>query len=306
MRSLVLAGLGRMLYWVPLPEGPTAAVPWDRDVASAVARISRHGTDVVPHEVAERLTVESPDRRIVAIDPELAAAISHGTGRSVAVASLPEARRARGRLPPPRPDEEREFLRALARVRLEEGLRSPAEVLITLAREEERVERAVGRELRAAESFVASPDSPLASYAEEWSRTRASFERHHRALRARVETAARDLLPNLSALVGPVSAARLLSAAGSLASLGRLGAPRLQVLGARRRPSAERGPRYGILYRADRMDDVPLSRRGAYARSLAALAVIAARADATTRTSLAAWLTGRRDRRVDRLRRSAG
>jgi RNA processing factor Prp31 len=51
------------------------------------------------------------------------------------------------------------------------------------------------------------------------------------------------------------------------------------------------------------MDEVPVARRGAYARSLAALGVIAARADATTGRSLATVLVGRRDRRVEALRR---
>lgn len=303
MRTLVLTGLGRTLYLVPIPDGPVEAIPWAPGPASAVARLSRPGPRVLPDPLLRRVHALEGEMRIVVVDPESSLRAAPRSGRVPSIASLAEARRARARLPLPPPGEERDLLRGLARQRLEEGLRSPSEVLITLAREEERVERAVGREHRAAEAFVIVPDSALAKYARAWSGARAELDHHHRALREEVEAAARGLLPNLSALVGPLTAARLLSAAGGLELLGRMGASRLQVLGARRRPSADRGPRFGALYRADRMEDVPLSRRGAYARSLAALAVIAARADATTRALLAPELVARRDRRIDRLRR---
>jgi RNA processing factor Prp31 len=58
-----------------------------------------------------------------------------------------------------------------------------------------------------------------------------------------------------------------------------------------------------VIRLADRMSDVPDDRRGAYARSLAALAVIAARADAYTHADLTPSLLARRDRRVETLRR---
>lgn len=305
MRTLVLAGLGRNLYLVPLPEGTLETIPWAADARGAVARIADHGPEVLPAALLQRTSASGTEGSISAVDPELAAELTHRSGRTVRTASLADARRARAHLPVPPAREERDFLRALARRRLEHALRSPGEVLITLAREEERLERAVGREHRAAESFVALPDSALAMYAERWTSERASLDRHYRMLREEVERAARTLLPNLSAVVGPLTAARLLAVAGGLDLLARMGAPRLQVLGARRRPSADRGPRYGVLFRADRMEDVPPARRGAYARSLAAIAVIAARADATTHASIGSALVQRRDRRIDRLRRGS-
>ncbi len=305
MRTLVLAGRGRYLYWVPLPDGAVEAIPWAADTGGAANRIAEDGPEVLPAPVIQRTKSPDAEGSIAVVDPGLAAKLAHRSGRSVRTASLTEAREARARLSDPPVREERDFLRALARRRLELGLRSPSEVLITLAREEERVERAVGREHRAAESFVALSGSVLATYAERWTDERAVIDRHHRALREEVERAARALLPNLSDVVGPLTAARLLSAAGSLEFLGRMGAPRLQVLGARRRPSADRGPRYGVLFRGDRMDDVPPARRGAYARSLAALAVIAARADATTRAPIGTGLVARRDRRIAQLRRGS-
>ena len=165
------------------------------------------------------------------------------------------------------------------------------------------MDRAVGRELRAAESFLAPEGSSLLEYERSWATLRANFERHHESLVARTRDQARRVVPNLSAVVGERIAARLVAAAGGVSELARMRAPRLQLLGSRRRPSPERGPRYGLLYGADRMADLPPDRRGAYARSLAALAAIAARADATTRADLTRTLVPRRDRRIEQLRR---
>ena len=81
-----------------------------------------------------------------------------------------------------------------------------------------------------------------------------------------------------------------------------MSASRLQLLGSRRRPSTSRGPRFGLIYRGARLTDVPPDRVGAYARSLAALASIAARADWSTHRGIAEDLVARRDRRVGQLR----
>ena len=138
----------------------------------------------------------------------------------------------------------------------------------------------------------------MAEYTSEWGRFRADLDRHHDALIARLERAAERAVPNLSAVVGPRVAARLVAAAGGIAPLGRMSASRLQLLGARhragRKPWTEirrpgpHGPR----------PRVPPAARGAFARSVAALAAIAARADATTRASLIAILTARKERRL--------
>ncbi len=248
----------------------------------------------------------SRDEELTAESDPLAAELRDRLGRTVGTASLKARRTARSRLPAPEAPAERAYLLGLAHRRLEEALRAPEEILITLAREEERLERALGREERAAEAFLALEGSPLAAYRDAWATVREGLARHHRELATSVESLVGTVAPNLTAVVGGRAAARLLSAAGGLSQLARYRAARLQLLGTRRRPSAEHGPRYGILYRAARMSDVPPARRGAYARSLAALAAVAARADATTRRDLSSLLVARRDRRVEQLRRRAG
>ncbi len=212
-------------------------------------------------------------------------------------------RPAARRLPAWPREARRDYLLAVARSELERRLRSPEEIVISLAREEERVERSVEREARASETFVSPRATPLEEYARDWASFRTQLTERHRALRERLEEAAEDLLPNLAAVVGTRVAARLLAAAGGLAPLARMSSSRLQLLGARRRPSPERGPRYGLLYRADCLDDVPLDRRAALARSVAALAAIAVRADATTRSEVAPVLLGRLERRIRSLNR---
>lgn len=275
--------------WLCGPERP-AAFGGDRRSALAAVRV--------------RFGDGSPE--ISAGTASLAAELATVLGRAVPVASLRELRAARSGLPIPPSDEERPRLLTAAREALTAALRDPEEILITLTREEERVERAVGREARAAESFVDVPEAHVRDYARRWADVRSSLQRHHEALERLVRERVRAVAPNLSAVVGERTAARLISEAGGVAALARMRAGRIQLLGSRRRPSAERGPRYGLLYRADGMEEVPSGRRGAYARSLGALAAIAVRADATTRSSIAPTLVARRSRRIAQLRGRRG
>jgi hypothetical protein len=269
----------------------------------------------LPPEAVVELLLAGPDRELpdavrrsfgagpwACADPGLGRRLALG-GTAVTVPSLSARRAARQLVHWPPKGLARAFALTLARRRVERALESDEEAVIALAREEERVERALGREGGAAEQFLAGPTGPLAEYAEEWTEHRETLRRHHERLLGRLEELARRISPSLSALVGPRVAARLIAAAGDRAALARMTGARLQILGARRRPGEGRGPRYGILYRAARMTEIPPELQGRYARSLAALAVIAARADALTRRDLGPTLVARRDRRIERLRR---
>jgi hypothetical protein len=301
--TAVVVGNGPRLFLVRLPRGESTGFPWDPDPQRAATRRLEDRAEGLPSELVASIGELPSDVKVAAANPTLSKNLSARSGRTVGVAELSELRAARARLPRVELVPERGFVRAVAREALEEALRSPEEVLITLAREEERVERALGREARAMEASTQVPGSPLEVHRATWEAAEGALKEHHRRLRSALEADAGALLPNLSAVVGPRVAARLLAAAGSLATLGRMPAPRVQLLGSRRRPSPDRGPRYGVLYRADRMADLPAGRRGAYARSLSALASIAARADASTRRDLSKALVARRDRRVEDLRR---
>jgi len=281
---------------------PSASFPLDLDLLRAAERFLELRPADVPPGLLDAVAQIPPSARLVAGDGGLARALTVRVGRTVGPATTDELRRARALIGRGPPHDDRAFILVLARLGLERALRSPEEVLISLAREEERLERALGREERAAAAFLPVSGTPLEEYQRSWDASRESLAHHHAGLVRLLEQSAHLLVPNLSAVLGEKVAARLVAAAGGRAPLGRMTSSRLQLLGTRRRPSPERGPRYGIIYRAVRMEEVPVARRGAYARSLAALGVIAARADATTGRSLAATLIARRDRRVDSLR----
>jgi len=282
------------------PAGPFAL---ESDPRHAAAKFDALGPEDIPPALLAALASIPPNSPLVGAPLSLARALSGRVQRTVGSPTVTELRSARAVLPPLDGFVERRFFLALGRLRLEAALRSPEEVLITLTREDERVERAVGREERAAESFVPVPDSPLTQHLEPWSRARGALNDLADTLRRNVESEARRLVPNLSAVVGARTAARLVAAAGGVPALARMPSSRIQLLGSRRRPSPERGPRFGVIYRADRLGEVPVGRRGAYARTLAALAAIAVRADATTGHDISADLVARRDRRVAELRR---
>ena len=298
MVAEVLLRAGPSIYLVDLRTkarrefglGPTAA-----------ARVGRGYVDGLPAELVRTLRSGAVEA-VGCADPALREALDRA-GLHVPSAHLDEERAALAVVPQVRPLEERRFLLDLARQRVQEALTSDEETLIALAREEERVERTVNREAGAAEQFLAGDSGPLAEYAAEWAGERATLGRHHERLMARLERLAETTVPNLTRLVGARVAARLVAAAGSRAALARVSASRLQILGSRRRPGGGRGPRFGLIYRAARMTDVPRDRQGRYARSVAALAAIAARADAVTHRDLGDLLLARRDRRIERLRR---
>ncbi|MFZ3355575.1 MAG: hypothetical protein WA549_02310 [Thermoplasmata archaeon] len=284
----------------------------DRLYLVSGARKPGEGVRLRPEELSDGSTVRIPpalvdemggDSQVTAADSLLEDALRR-VGISASLAPLEVVRTVRERLPVPEREAERRFLLALAHQGVESALSSPEEVLISLAREEERVERAVRREENAAHQFSAVANVSLREYESEWSRFRVAFTEHHRSLEAQMDAKARLVLPNLTAVVGARVAARLVAHAGGVAALATMSASRLQLLGARRRPIGGRGPRFGVLFRANRMPDVPLSRQGAYARSLAAVAAIAVRADWSTHRSIADQLVRRRDRRISQLQRS--
>jgi nucleolar protein 56 len=90
--------------------------------------------------------------------------------------------------------------------------------------------------------------------------------------------------PNVSALLGPLLAARMLSQAGGLARLARLPASTVQMLGAEKAFFDHlRGrappPRHGLLFLHPTIQGAPRRQRGKLARALAGKVAIAARLD---------------------------
>ncbi len=103
-------------------------------------------------------------------------------------------------------------------------------------------------------------------------------------LRASVERVAPGVAPNLSAMAGPVLAARLIALAGGLESLAKKPSGTLQVLGAEEALFAHlRGhapsPKHGVIYTHEAVRGTHPDDRGSAARALAGKLTIAARVD---------------------------
>jgi nucleolar protein 56 len=112
------------------------------------------------------------------------------------------------------------------------------------------------------------------------------------------------ILPNCSALVGPLVAARLLAQAGSLTSLARKPASAVQILGARNaffmhRITGSPPPKHGCIYEHKRVHSAPRKVRGKISRTLAACLAIAARLDCY-RGTLDADFQDRAKQRIER------
>jgi len=99
-----------------------------------------------------------------------------------------------------------------------------------------------------------------------------------------VSATVQTLAPNLSALAGPVLAARLISRAGGLSRLAKMPSSRVQVMGAEKslfkhlRGQAT-SPKHGIIFRHPAVIGSAKKLRGRVARTLAAKLAIAARLD---------------------------
>ena len=99
-----------------------------------------------------------------------------------------------------------------------------------------------------------------------------------------VSARADEVMPNCSALIGGLVAARLLLHAGGLEPLARLPGSAIQVLGARTAlfshlRSHTPAPKHGIIFQHRRVHNAPREVRGKVARVLAAKLAIAARLD---------------------------
>jgi len=99
-----------------------------------------------------------------------------------------------------------------------------------------------------------------------------------------VSTTVQAMAPNLSALAGPILAARLISRAGGLSRLAKMPSSRVQVMGAEKSlfkhlKGQAPSPKHGIIFRHPAVIGSSKKLRGRVARTLAAKLAIAARLD---------------------------
>ncbi|MFB6292587.1 MAG: hypothetical protein ABEI58_04315 [Candidatus Nanohaloarchaea archaeon] len=99
-----------------------------------------------------------------------------------------------------------------------------------------------------------------------------------------IERNAKELMPNLSVLLGPVLATRLIALAGGLEDLAKSPASTIQMLGAekalfRHLHGEGEAPKHGVLFQHPFVSPLPDTERGKMARFLANKTAMAARLD---------------------------
>ncbi len=99
-----------------------------------------------------------------------------------------------------------------------------------------------------------------------------------------LETKSRELVPNLTSLLGSIITARLISQAGGLKRLAKMPSSTIQVLGAeesffRHLKKGTKCPKHGIIFQIPEIRKAPRNVRGKLARYLAGKIAIAARVD---------------------------
>jgi nucleolar protein 56 len=116
------------------------------------------------------------------------------------------------------------------------------------------------------------------------------------------------LAPNVTALVGPLVGARLISLAGSLMELARKPSSAVQIFGAekalfRSLKTGASPPKHGVIFQVADIHTAPYWQRGKIARALAGKLSIAARIDAYSERDVGEDLRARFNKRVEEIQR---
>ncbi len=122
-----------------------------------------------------------------------------------------------------------------------------------------------------------------------------------------IDSLAKQIIPNLSTLVEPSVASKLVTEAGGLSRLAEMPSSTIQVIGAEKAlfkhlRSHTKPPKHGIIFHASVIRSAPLEQRGRIARALAGKLAIAAKADYYTRHFIADKLKADLDARFAQIR----
>ncbi|WP_158056393.1 NOP5/NOP56 family protein [Halorussus halophilus] len=128
------------------------------------------------------------------------------------------------------------------------------------------------------------PESPVDERLVSLAQRVADLDDESESMRAFLERETSEVAPNLSAMAGPILAARLVSLAGGLESLAKKPAGTVQVLGAEDSLFAHlRGhapsPKHGVIFTHEYVRGTRPEKRGSAARTLSGKLAIAARVD---------------------------
>ncbi|MDG6218350.1 MAG: hypothetical protein QCI00_02800 [Candidatus Thermoplasmatota archaeon] len=118
------------------------------------------------------------------------------------------------------------------------------------------------------------------------------IQRNTILLKQHLEESIKQIAPNITEIVGPMIAARLLACAGSLHKLAILPSSSIQLLGAEKalfrfKKEGGKPPKHGVIFQHSFIGKAPYSKRGKHARLLSAKLAIAAKADMFTKRFIA-------------------
>ncbi|MBD3159095.1 MAG: C/D box methylation guide ribonucleoprotein complex aNOP56 subunit [Candidatus Lokiarchaeota archaeon] len=123
-----------------------------------------------------------------------------------------------------------------------------------------------------------------------------------------VEKTMTEVAPNMSTLVEPLIAARILSHAGSLKELARKPSSTVQVYGAekalfRSLKTGAKPPKHGVIYQVPEIHTAPYWQRGNISRALAGKLSIAARVDAYSKRNIGGKLRAEFEEKIAEIQR---
>ncbi len=199
--------------------------------------------------------------------------------------------------------EHEDFVRIVAELGHRENITK--ENLVKLGFSEAKAERiaeaakkSIGADLS---DFDIKPIQTLASITLELYRLRGELTEY-------IAAVMKEIAPNITALVGPLLGARLLSLAGSLDELARMPASTIQVLGAekalfRALRTGGKPPKHGVIFQYPDIHRSPRWQRGKIARALAAKLAIAAKVDAFTGRYIGDVLVQQLRKRIEEIKK---
>lgn len=122
-----------------------------------------------------------------------------------------------------------------------------------------------------------------------------------------IEASAKAIIPNISAIAGPILGARMLTLAGGIDKISCMPSSTIQLLGAekalfRHLKGKGKAPKYGILFGHPHIQNAPKHLKGKIARLIAAKISIAARIDKFSKDDRGAELKKQLDEHIARLR----
>lgn len=113
----------------------------------------------------------------------------------------------------------------------------------------------------------------------------------------------KDMAPNVSYLIGPELAAKLIAAGGGIKKIGLMPASTIQVIGAEKAlfkhlKTGTKPPKHGLIFQYAPIGKAPKKKRGKIARIVSSKIAIAAKADAFTKNFIAGKLKQEMDEKI--------